>query len=116
MLPRELNKILTAVNEAKEAHIDVAQLSTELAGTAQFYRALVDKDLLTDQQRVLFAEHVGRHIDWGKGGAPGITAPPQGPPKVHLYITAPKGGAPSVASGGAAGRVKCPNCQHEFIP
>lgn len=109
MLPREMSKVLTAVNESKETHIDVAQLRTELAGTAQFYHALVHGDLLTDQQRELFAAHVGRHIELRKQ-APGITAPSQGPPKVVLRITAPSGGPPSL------GKVKCPKCGEQFTP
>jgi hypothetical protein len=112
MLPREMSKVLAAVNESTETQIDVARLRTELAGTAEFYRALVRGDLLTDQQRELFAAHVGKHIDLGRK-APRITEPYEGPPKVHVFITAPNAGAPSV---GSRHPVKCPNCKFEFTP
>ena len=83
MLPRELKKVLLAVNGSKETHIDTAQLRTELAGTAQFYHALIDKNLLTDQQRVLFNEHVGKHIDWNRKGV-SITEPAEGRKKSQI--------------------------------
>lgn len=117
MLPKELGNLAHAVQTGTPTEIDVNQLHAELAGIAEFHRQLVDVDLTTTEPQALFAAHVGKYVEWGRGvGGFSITAPAGGPPKVVLRITAPDSGVPSVSAGGAGARVKCPNCNYSFTP
>jgi hypothetical protein len=117
MLPKEMSKLYVAVNGSKEAQVDVGRLRSELAGMAQFHRRLLS-GLMTKDQELLYSEFVHPHIDPRdlerlKHGV-AITAPREGPPEVHLRITAPATGAPTVKP--SAGKVRCPNCGEVFKP
>jgi hypothetical protein len=113
MLPREVSRLLVTLSESNDAELDVARLRSELQGIATFHRTLVDRDLLTDQQRMLFGEHVGKYVEPGTHSF-SITAPAEGVPNVHLYITAPPGGVPPLSAGSVRRVVKCPVCKTEF--
>jgi hypothetical protein len=117
MLPKELESLAQAVQTGTPTEIDVNQLHRELAGVAEFHRQLVSGELMTGEQQALFAAHVGRYVDAGRGARElSITAPAGGPPKVVLRITAPGGGVPPVNAGGAGAPVECPNCHLVFTP
>ncbi len=117
MLPNEVGKLFDALNESKETSIDAPMLCRELAGIAEFNRALINGGRMSEWQRELFAKHVARYIDPNcMRGNLSITAPPSGPPKVLVQITAPPGGIPPVSGTASSRSVECPNCHLVFTP
>lgn len=107
MLPKELGNLLAAVSQSSETNIDVTRLRDELNGLAMFHQTMINDKWLNGEQRDLFDRHVGR---WGFGPKVGITAKPDGPAVVHLQITSPTSGPPTVILSGASATFNCPHC------
>jgi hypothetical protein len=113
MLPKEIGNLYAALNNSTETTLDAQRLGAELEGVATFHRSLIDDDLLTLQQRELFQTYVGK---WHTGNSQevGLTAPPEGPPEIHLRFTALRSGRPRVSDPINGPPVECPLC-HKFI-
>lgn len=108
MLPKEVGNLFAAVKNSTSTTLDAERLGVELAGLATLHQTLLDQGVLTAQQIAVFQK-----LRFGTRHDLGLTAPPQGPPEIHLKITAPVGGIPPVKIAGD-GSVNCPHCGKSF--